>query len=187
MLEATPQELPIIEGSSNVAVETDRRDRQWGPEGFGPASDQVGSFTLQAAGNPYLTPLKWSGRLFHTKPAGRDFGCSAQFIKPRVILTAAHCVRDRMTGIWFKDFRFALQYHQEIGQLRIGREHTRHITNSVRPRIEDIERITDAKRAGDDLVAAGLDSSKGQHVVDETKQVLLIAPDSRDRIRLLVV
>ena len=38
-------------------------------------------------------PLYWAGKLFYRTPDG-DYVCSAQFISPNVILTAAHCVRD---------------------------------------------------------------------------------------------
>ena len=51
------------------------------------------------------------GAAFFTKPGGGGYRCSAQFISKYVILTAAHCVRDSETGQFFKDFRFALQYH----------------------------------------------------------------------------
>ena len=45
------------------------------------------------AGNVVEKPLYWAGKLFFETPDG-DYVCSAQFISPNVVLTAAHCVRD---------------------------------------------------------------------------------------------
>ena len=56
------------------------------------------------------TPLRWAGRLAFKTPSG-DAYCTAQFIAPRVLATAAHCVRDNQTGAYYTDFRFALQYN----------------------------------------------------------------------------
>jgi hypothetical protein len=53
-------------------------------------------------------PLRWAGRLFFKTDEG-DSTCSAQFIRPTVIVTAAHCVRDR-SGKFYTDFQFVLQY-----------------------------------------------------------------------------
>lgn len=53
-------------------------------------------------------PLRWAGRLFFKTDRG-DSTCSAQFIRPTVIVTAAHCVRDR-GGAFYTDFQFVLQY-----------------------------------------------------------------------------
>lgn len=36
--------------------------------------------------------------------------CTAQFISANVLLTAAHCVRDDNTGLFFKNFVFDLEY-----------------------------------------------------------------------------
>lgn len=37
-------------------------------------------------------PYRAVGKLFYTKPGGGDFVCSAAVLKPRVVLTAGHCV-----------------------------------------------------------------------------------------------
>jgi hypothetical protein len=55
--------------------------------------------------------LRWAGKFFFSKSDG-DYICSAQFIAPNIILTAAHCMRDDSTGQWYKDFVFALQYQR---------------------------------------------------------------------------
>lgn len=64
-------------------------------------------------------PLKWAGKLFYRRPEG-DWVCSAQFIAPHVILTAAHCVRDHDTGKYFSNFAFALQYDKGNFSHRYG-------------------------------------------------------------------
>jgi V8-like Glu-specific endopeptidase len=54
-------------------------------------------------------PRVFAGQLFFKKPDG-SYVCSAQFISKRVLLTAAHCVRDDETGDFYDDIVFALQY-----------------------------------------------------------------------------
>ena len=79
--------LVVSEISKNIVV------RQ--PQNLGPSED---------------IPLRWAGRLFFKTPDG-DHTCSAQFIGPRVLVTAAHCLRDNLTGTYYTNFRFALQYN----------------------------------------------------------------------------
>jgi hypothetical protein len=86
-------------GVSNI---TGDRNDEGGQKGSGPS---------------YTTPLKWAGRLFFRSPAG-DQACSAQFISPRIILTAAHCVRDSATGSFYENIAFALQYHNNEASRR---------------------------------------------------------------------
>lgn len=70
----------------------------------------------QRAGDPASYPLRWAGRLFAQMQQldGRwnDISCSAQFIAPNMILTAAHCVRKDIGGTWGRNFQFALQYNR---------------------------------------------------------------------------
>jgi hypothetical protein len=51
-----------------------------------------------STGNPSLAPLKWVGMLINraatAKNPNAQFQCTAQFIKPNVLLTAAHCIND---------------------------------------------------------------------------------------------
>jgi Trypsin len=61
------------------------------------------------SGNIHVTPLVFAGRLFLSSPQG-DMVCSAQFISPNIVLTAAHCVQDNKTGLYYRNFAFALQY-----------------------------------------------------------------------------
>jgi hypothetical protein len=71
---------------------------------------------VEATGNPSTAPLKWSGLLVvhDVEQDGKrsNLSCTAQFIAPRVILTAAHCVQDYTTGVWYdlNDMYFLLQY-----------------------------------------------------------------------------
>ncbi len=65
-----------------------------------------------SAGNPAVAPLKWVGLLVFEHADGKTFACTAQFISPKVLLTAAHCIRDNTTGQWYdtSKMNFYLQY-----------------------------------------------------------------------------
>ena len=62
---------------------------------------QVGPSTApieQTIGNPSLAPFKWVGLLSEPHPTkdkpNQGTSCTAQFIAPRVLLTAGHCIKD---------------------------------------------------------------------------------------------
>jgi hypothetical protein len=74
-------------------------------------------------GNPTLAPLKWVGLLVApdpTAPTTKVALCSAQFITPKVVLTAGHCLKnlqDSPTGPWIDLTKqtFWLQYQNQEG------------------------------------------------------------------------
>ena len=75
-------------------------------------------------GNPSLPPLKWAGLLAIPDPTDKDpraiTECTGQFIKPNVVLTAAHCLRDlpdNPNGPWpdITKGTFWLQYQNQQG------------------------------------------------------------------------
>jgi hypothetical protein len=56
----------------------------------------------QTTGSPSVAPFKWVGLLKNatsTKNAPSGWTCTAQFIKPNVLLTAAHCLIDISGGL----------------------------------------------------------------------------------------
>jgi V8-like Glu-specific endopeptidase len=93
-------EEPIRRGQSRWAEQSNFADQ--------PSADSAGSNYVP--GNVDLAPLNAAGKLFLTLPSGSDTWCSAQFITPSVVLTAAHCVRDNKSGRWFKDLEFQQRY-----------------------------------------------------------------------------
>ena len=75
-------------------------------------------------GNPSLPPLKWVGMLVIPTPstsnANSILECTAQFIRPNVLLTAGHCIRDlpeNPAGPWPDPTKgtFWLQYQNQEG------------------------------------------------------------------------
>jgi hypothetical protein len=77
-----------------------------------------------STGNPSVAPLKWVGMLINPTPTQSSpnavVECTGQFIKPNVVLTAGHCLKDlpgNPTGPWYdltKQY-FILQYQNGEG------------------------------------------------------------------------
>lgn len=69
------------------------------------------------AGNPVSAPLKWAGYWVTQTAPDRLEACTAQFITSRIILLAAHCVRDQDTGKYYdpsnQNTLFLLQYQND--------------------------------------------------------------------------
>jgi hypothetical protein len=87
---------------------------------------QVAQNEAQVAntGNPSVAPLKWVGLLMTPNPTKQHPNqvaeCTGQFIKPNVVLTAAHCIKDIVdnpTGPWLDLTKqiFVLQYQNGEG------------------------------------------------------------------------
>ena len=88
--------------------------------------NKAGPYVISAgrAGDPRKVPFKWAG-LWEADVGNGSFEmCTAQFITRRVILLAAHCIRDQQTGKYYDDQnkrsffllqwqnnQFSLEYH----------------------------------------------------------------------------
>jgi hypothetical protein len=82
------------------------------------------STSVATSGNPVVAPFKWTGLLTIPAPTKRypneTVLCTAQFIKPNVLLTAGHCIKDlasNPTGPWPDPTKgtFLLQYQNRVG------------------------------------------------------------------------
>lgn len=113
---AIPTPLPVLTPGSPAIGPVISRPAP--PTAVFPPSDSP-SKAQNIPENLKTPPLKWAGKLFYRAPGG-DAVCSAQFIAPGVILTAAHCVRDHITGQYYSNFAFALQYHHGAYSRRYG-------------------------------------------------------------------
>jgi len=69
----------------------------------------------RASGNVYSRPLYFGGRLAFNTPQG-EMTCSAQFVAPGILATAAHCVRDENSGQWYTQFLYQHQFNRNKAQ-----------------------------------------------------------------------
>ena len=110
---AKPLPVPVAKATPGGApAQAPSGPRSLGTPGSGNAQN-VGA-SERKTGDPNSIPLRWAGKFFFKKPDGDDYICSAQFIAPNIVLTAAHCMRDDVSGKWYHDFLFALQYERGV-------------------------------------------------------------------------
>lgn len=114
MREAEPIEPPPPPPPDEIR----RKMEEEGPPG--PPADAViappGEARGRLRGTPYAAdsdqrPYWNCGGMFFTKPDGTDWRGSGAFVgSGRIVLTAAHCVRDGTSGAWFKNVVFYRGY-----------------------------------------------------------------------------
>ncbi|MEH2466488.1 trypsin-like serine peptidase [Nostoc sp.] len=82
------------------------------PNSFGTKGARFTSSQLVPLSADLSYPYRASGKLFFTRPGVGDFLCSAAVIKPRLILTAGHCVHKGSGGNngFFTNFLFVPAY-----------------------------------------------------------------------------
>jgi hypothetical protein len=118
---AQPVPLPKVDPQE---VRAAFRLRRPGPATSG-ATDPSGPTEVgRQSGNVHLYPLTIAGQLFYNaqgdKP-GWGHACTAQFVAPNVILTAAHCVQDdKPPYSYHSNFMFALEYAQGASFQKFG-------------------------------------------------------------------
>lgn len=124
---STPAPAPTNTGTSisakgalptaNVAPNMENRlftpaeavnNKQIQPMKVGTSGAHFTSSQLVPLTNDLFYPYRPVGKLFFTKPDVGDFVCSASVVKPRVILTAGHCVHKGSGGSsgFYKNFLF---------------------------------------------------------------------------------
>jgi hypothetical protein len=94
-------------GSAGVGVAAGRR-----AAGMRLAQAQLRTrgIVLGSPGDVSAIPFKWAGLLRFKGPDGNRYLCSGQFVAPRVILTAGHCLYSLQRRAFSSDFTFLLQY-----------------------------------------------------------------------------
>jgi hypothetical protein len=113
--DAAPTPVPVVAPTTPGAAGPDNSQSQ----AVGPAPSTA--LPSSVSGNVTTRPLYWAGKLVYAKPAGTSY-CSAQFIAPGILLTAAHCVRDDNTGAWFTNFLYAHRYQLGKSARNLGTE-----------------------------------------------------------------
>ncbi|GEM_PF-2816813 len=77
----------------------------------------TGNVDLRATGNPSVAPLKWVGLVMNRVDKKNYNYCTGQFIAPRIVLTAGHCVKEEGKNTWkdINNMTFILQFQNGEG------------------------------------------------------------------------
>lgn len=83
------------------------------PEDIGTRNTPFSSSRLVPTSARLEYPYRASGKLFFQKPDGGSFICSGAVLRPRLILTAGHCVHSGSGGAdgFYRSFLFVPAYH----------------------------------------------------------------------------
>jgi trypsin len=107
--EATELPVPVVDPNTLDATEGDLG----APAPLKAKANSTGkaSSLARVSGNVTTRPLYWAGKFFFSVE-GKGMVCSAQFVAPGVLITAAHCVRNAETGERYTNFLYKHQYNR---------------------------------------------------------------------------
>lgn len=101
---AVPMGFPIVTNEAGVYSFAGESE-QSAPSP--PADDQ---FDLGKRADVNVPPFYAGGKLFFTRPSGSDHSCTAEFVAPDILLTAAHCVYAFMESGYNSRVMFFLRF-----------------------------------------------------------------------------
>jgi len=105
---ARPMALPRIDGwvDAAAAMQLAQQNKPSQP-----------TIDMKDTGNPSVAPIKWAGLVMYTISDTQFEYCTGQFIAPRVVLTAGHCVKDIDKNAWndVSKMSFILQFQNGEG------------------------------------------------------------------------
>ncbi len=107
---AKPQPMPSIAAPVNAdAVQFAQSQK--------PPANNNPPVHVHDTGNPSVAPLKWVGLVMTQLSQNQTEYCTGQFIAPRVVLTAGHCVKDIDKNTWnnVSNMSFILQFQNGEG------------------------------------------------------------------------
>jgi hypothetical protein len=105
---ARAQALPRLDMPVNADAVTDLAQ---------PTTPPKPTANLRDTGNPAVAPIKWAGLVMNKIDDKQFEYCTGQFIAPRVVLTAGHCVKDIDKNTWndVSKMSFILQFQNGEG------------------------------------------------------------------------
>jgi V8-like Glu-specific endopeptidase len=107
---ATPQPTPSLAAPVNGDATRLAQNQK-------PSPNSKPTVNVHATGNPSVAPLKWVGLVMTQLSQNEEEYCTGQFIAPRIVLTAGHCVKDIDKNTWndVSAMSFILQFQNGEG------------------------------------------------------------------------